>query len=156
MIEISIPGFRSLRLSHLVLDYNGTLAVDGHLLAGVGDALTALAHDVAIHVITADTFGLAATQLNGLPVNLTIAPIESQAETKFAFVTSLGAETVVAIGNGRNDRLMLKAASLGISLIQREGGSVDTMMSADIASTNILDALDLLKNPKHLVAILRS
>ena len=28
MIEISIPGFGTLRLEHMVLDYNGTLACD--------------------------------------------------------------------------------------------------------------------------------
>lgn len=54
MIRIDIPGFRSLALAHLVLDYNGTLAL----------------------------------------------------------VTRLGADAVVAIGNGRNDRMMLKGAAL--------------------------------------------
>lgn len=156
MIEISIPGFRNLCLSHLVLDYNGTLAVDGRLLPGVGDVLTNLATHLTIHVITADTFGLAAAQLNGLPVKLTIAPVESQAETKLAFVMALGTESVVAIGNGRNDRKMLKAAALGIALVQREGGSVETLTSAEVVATSILDALDLLKNSKRLLATLRS
>jgi hypothetical protein len=31
VIEIEIPGFQVLQLSHLVLDYNGTLAVNGFL-----------------------------------------------------------------------------------------------------------------------------
>ena len=35
MIEIDVPGFGALRLEHLVLDYNGTLACDGMLLEGV-------------------------------------------------------------------------------------------------------------------------
>jgi len=43
MIELTVPGFGALRLEHLVLDYNGTLAVDGKLLPGVRDALGALA-----------------------------------------------------------------------------------------------------------------
>lgn len=34
MVEIDIPGFRTLRLEHLVLDVNGTLALAGGLLAG--------------------------------------------------------------------------------------------------------------------------
>ena len=156
MIEINIPGFRKLRLSHLVLDYNGTLAVDGELLPGVGDALTSLATQLAIHVITADTFGRAAAQLHNLPVALTIAPVESQAETKLAFITALDPANVVAIGNGRNDRKMLKGAALGIALIQLEGGASETLANADLVSTNILDALDLLKNPKRLIATLRS
>ncbi|MFZ4675090.1 MAG: hypothetical protein ACOYM4_05230 [Nodosilinea sp.] len=74
MIEINIPGFRHLQLAHLVLDYNGTLAIDGHLIPQVGKKLTKLSHDLHIHVLTADTFGLAKTGLAGLPLDLAIAP----------------------------------------------------------------------------------
>jgi len=35
MIEISIPGGRDYQLQYLVLDYNGTIAVDGYLVEGV-------------------------------------------------------------------------------------------------------------------------
>ncbi|MBI4006215.1 MAG: ATPase P [Gammaproteobacteria bacterium] len=156
MININIPGFRDLQLVHLVLDYNGTLAVDGVLLPGVGEVLTALSSVIQIHVITADTFGLAATQLAELPVKLTITPAESQAEAKFEYVSQLGNDSVAAIGNGRNDRKMLNAAAISITLIQTEGGSTETLESADIVSSNILEALDLLRNPKRLIATLRS
>ncbi|MCX7016272.1 MAG: ATPase P [Candidatus Sumerlaeota bacterium] len=156
MIEINIPGFRHLQLAHLVSDYNGTLAVDGKLLPGVGEALSALAKDIQIHVITADTFGLAARQLAGLPVHLTITPAESQAEAKLEFVSRLGADAVVGIGNGRNDRKMLNAVAIGIGLIQKEGGAAEALAGADVVSSNILDALDLLRNPKRLIATLRS
>ena len=156
MISFDIPGFRKLELVHLVSDYNGTLAVDGQLLPGVADLLNSLASNILIHVITADTFGLAKSQLAGLPVELIIAPLESQAETKLQFITELGVESVVAIGNGRNDRKMLQAAALGIALIQREGGAAQTLANADLVCTNVLDALELLLNPKRLTATLRS
>lgn len=68
MIEINIPGFKILSLSHLVLDYNGTMAVDGVLIAGVEQALNELAQHLSIHVVTADTFGLARENL-GLLAN---------------------------------------------------------------------------------------
>lgn len=156
MIEVSIPGFRDLQLSHLVLDFNGTLAVDGKLLPGVGEAITALAAHLKIHVLTADTFNAAATQLTGLPVQLTITPKQAQAETKLAYVTELGAAGVVAIGNGRNDRKMLEASALGITLIQKEGAAAESVASADLVSNDILSALDLLRNPRRLIATLRS
>jgi len=156
MITIDIPGFRKLELAHLVSDYNGTLALDGNLLPGVAETLSKLAPNINIHVITADTFGLAKAQLAALPVKLIITPAESQAEAKLQFVSELGADTVVAIGNGRNDRRMLKAAALGIALVQTEGGAAETIASADVVSMNILDALDLLRNPKRLIATLRS
>jgi soluble P-type ATPase len=74
---------------------------------------------------------------------------------KLAFVSKLGVNRVVAIGNGHNDRKMLKAAALGIALIQVEGGAVETLVSADVVALNILDALELLRNPKRIVATLR-
>ena len=67
MIAVDIPGLRELRLEHLVLDYDGTLAEDGNLLPGVAAALKALAQVLQIHVVTADTFGSAAEQLAGIP-----------------------------------------------------------------------------------------
>ena len=156
MISVDIPGFGDLELAHLVLDYNGTLALDGRLLPGVADALLELAPSLRIHVVTADTFGLAKAELAGLPVELLIVSVEGQVEAKLRYVSGLGANTVVAIGNGRNDREMLRAASLGIALVQREGGAADALASADLISTSILDALDLLRNPKRVVATLRS
>jgi P-type E1-E2 ATPase len=156
MIAIDIPGFRALRLAHLVLDYNGTLAVDGELLPGVAAAITALAAEMHVHVITADTFGRAAAELAGLPVDIVITAATAQAEAKLAFVTALGADNVVAVGNGRNDRRMLEAAALGIALIQREGVSAESLCGADVVATDILDAFALLKHPQRLVATLRS
>ena len=156
MISIDIPGFGPLRLAHLVSDYNGTLAVDGKLLPGVAELLQQLSASVQIHVITADTFGLARAQLEGLPLNLHITPLEGQAQAKQDYVKGLGVQSVVAIGNGRNDRLMLYTAGLGIALIQREGGAVQTLTSADIVCTSVLDALELLLNPKRLTATLRA
>jgi len=156
MITIDIPGFRKLNLAHLVADYNGTLAVDGRLLPGVAEALTRLAPRMTIHVVTADTFGLAKAELAGLPLELTVAPAQRQAETKLQFISQLGPETVVALGNGRNDRKMLRAAALGIALIQREGSAAETLASADVVCLGALDALELLNHPKRLIATLRS
>jgi soluble P-type ATPase len=156
MIAVDIPGLRTLRLEHLVLDYNGTLAEDGKLLPGVAAMLGALARTLQIHVVTADTFGSAAEELSGLPVDLVIVPDAAQADSKLEFITRLNADSVVAVGNGRNDRKMLAAAALGIALVQREGGAVETLLCADIVATSIVDALALLQYPKRLIATLRS
>lgn len=72
MIEISVPGYAKLTLQHLVLDYNGTLARDGVLLAGVADAIRVLAEPLRIHVVTGDTFGTAQAALAGLPCQVLI------------------------------------------------------------------------------------
>ena len=156
MIIVDIPGYRRLELSHLVIDYNGTLAADGVLLAGVADTLGALATELAIHVITADTFGLAVASLAGLPVSVALMPPHGQEIAKLDYVTALGLEHVVAIGNGRNDRTMLEAAALGIAVVQREGAAAEAMRGSDLVCTSILDALGLLREPRRLVATLRS
>ena len=120
MIEISIPGRGKLQCKYLVLDYNGTLAVDGRLIDGVKETLQYLSDNLEIHVLTADTFGKARSGLTGIDCKLSILPIDRQDIGKREYVTDLGAEFSVCIGNGRNDRLMLKEASLGIAVIQGE------------------------------------
>ena len=156
MIEISVPGYKTLRLKHLVLDHNGTLAVDGILVAGVKASLDRLSDNLEIHVLTADTFGKARSQLNGVPCKLSILSVDNQDIGKLEYVKKLGAEHTVCIGNGRNDRLMLKEATLGITVMLAEGTAVETLTSADVVCKDILSALDLLSNPLRLTATLRS
>jgi soluble P-type ATPase len=155
MLQIQIPDLEPLRLEHLVLDYNGTLALDGELLAGVRERLERLASQLAIHVVTADTFGKAQSRLAGVACELSILPRHAQSEAKRTYVERLGASGCVCIGNGRNDRLMLEGAALAIAVVQQEGAYVETVAAADVVVPSIQDALDLLTNPQRLVATLR-
>ncbi len=155
MQTFDIPGWKKPEIAFLVFDYNGTLAVDGILLEGVAGQLRLLAKTFEIHVVTADTFGKAAAELKGLPCTLKILPKANQAEAKRDYVRKLGPEKTAAIGNGRNDRLMLREAALGIVLIQREGAAVETVTAADVVCHKVTDALDLFLNPKRLTATLR-
>jgi soluble P-type ATPase len=156
MIEISIPGHKKLLLSFLVLDYNGTIARDGRVIEGVRARLQELAGGVEIHVITADTFGGVRDELAGIPCRLTVIPGEDQARAKADFVRHLGCDNAVCIGNGRNDRSMLKEAALGIATLQEEGAAPEAVLAADVVTHSILDALDLLLFPLRLTATLRS
>ncbi len=156
MISVDIPGYRPMQLAHLVMDYNGTLAVDGEIEPGVKTALEALAPRLDIHVITADTFGLAADRLKGYPVKLSVLPPGDQDVAKHKYVDELGCTGTVAIGNGRNDRLMLQHAGLGIGVILAEGAASETLMAADVVCRGIVPALELLVHPLRLTATLRS
>jgi soluble P-type ATPase len=156
MIEVNIPGFKTLKLKHLVLDHNGTLAVDGILVNGVKGALKALAEKLKIHVLTADTFGKARSQLEGIPCKLSILPLDNQDVGKLEYVKGLDSENTVCMGNGRNDKLMLQAAALGIAVILEEGVAVETLVAADVVCKDIISALELLTNPLRLTATLRS
>lgn len=163
MIELSIPGRGLVRLEHLVCDVNGTLAVDGRLIEGVARALKALRDRLEIHLLTADTFGR--QELIDYQLNLTATRLEpsppgngtagSEARQKREFVEGLGADTVVAIGQGANDSQMLRAAAIGICVYSAEGTAVETMNSADLVVPDILMALELLEKPLRLVATLR-
>jgi len=156
MIEIDVPGYKRLKIEHLVMDYNGTLAVDGEPLPGVTAALTLLAKDLELHVLTADTFGVVRQRLAGVPCRLTVLPKENQDCGKLVYVRSLGADRTATIGNGRNDRMMLREAVLGIAVILGEGAARESLDAADIVCTDILAALDLFRNPLRMTATLRS
>ena len=140
-----------MRVTDLVLDYTGVLSLDGALLPGVAERLSALAESVRITVLTADTFGKAREQLNGLPLNVSIV---QTGWDKAEFVKRLGTK-VVAIGNGRNDIPMMKLAALRIAIIGPEGASAETLLVADVIVRDVLDALDLITNPLRLKATLR-
>jgi soluble P-type ATPase len=156
MINVSIPGRGELQLDHLVLDYNGTLAIDGELIPGVADRLISLGEHLKIYVVTADTFGTVKATLAELNCEIAILPTtQPQDEAKGMFVEKLNKVRTAAIGNGRNDRLMVETAALGIVVIQREGAARDAILAADIVTTDILSALDLLANPLRLAATLR-
>lgn len=155
MLEIAIPGRETLRLGHLVLDYNGTIAFDGALLPGVADTLRRLSGKMEIHVVTADTFGHAAEMIKDLPCRLHVLPPGNQGAAKMEYVQVLGPSLCACIGNGRNDRVMLANAALGIAVIQGEGAAVESVMTAKVACTDILSALELLLHPQRLVATLR-
>ena len=156
MIEVAIPGDGRLRLGFLVLDYNGTLACNGILLDGVAERLIALSKHLSIHVVTADTFGTVETALKGLPCIVRVLPQTGQNHAKMAYVSQLGRNETVCIGNGRNDRLMLQAAALGIGVVGPEGAAADALQASDVVAPSIQSALDLLLNPLRLVATLRS
>lgn len=156
MIEIDIPGCGELCLRYAVLDFNGTLAVDGALLDGVEELLTRVAERLDLHIVTADTFGTVASAIEGLPIELATLSRGGQAEAKKQYVRNLGSGQTVAIGNGRNDRLMVKEAALGIAVIEKEGAASETFLAADVVCLGPVDALELLLNPRRLIATLRS
>lgn len=155
MLEIDIPGFGLVRLKHLVSDFTGTLSVDGKLLPGIKEQMNQIADFLKIHILTADTFGMAKAELEGINCEIHILEGEDHDIQKEEFVKRLGAENVVAFGNGNNDRRMLKASRIGIAVCLKEGCASDAITSSDIIVKEAMDAFDLLLNPKRLKATLR-
>ncbi len=155
MISLNIPGFGPLNIEHLVLDYNGTIALDGNLMPGIGKTLQELSVDIEVHVLTADTFGQCEESLEGLPVSIHVISGPAEDQSKLDYVRSLGAEKCACVGNGHNDALMLKEAALGIAISGPECLSMAAARSADISSAEIAHALGLFTHPIRLMTTLR-
>lgn len=163
MIEFDIPGRGNIDIKDVLLDYNGTLAVDGELLGGVKERMAALSDRVNFHVITADTFGSVRAALAGAACEVVTLPGtgtpeaggRNQAQAKADYLESLGPATTLACGNGANDRIMLERAVLGVGVLLDEGMAVSALTAADILIKDILDLFGLLENPGRLVACLR-
>jgi soluble P-type ATPase len=151
-IHVEIPGRDPLELNHLLLDFTGTLSCDGVLIPGVAERLQELGSTLHITVLTADTFGTAEQQLAGLPVGF--HRIQT-GKDKEIFLSEMDASRTAAIGNGRNDILMVQGAGLGIAVIGPEGCDGGLISAAKIVCRDIVDALDTLRQPLRIKATLR-
>ena len=128
-IEIEIPGREPLRIHHVALDFNDTVAADGKLVGGVGARIARLATRVKVVVMTADTFGTARRACARLPVAVHV--VRSGAEER-RLVESLGRTGVAVVGNGANDVPMFKAARLGVAVCGAEGVSASLLRAATL------------------------
>jgi P-type E1-E2 ATPase len=155
MIQFEVPGLGSYRLEHLVMDVNGTLAVDGQLIEGVAEKIAALHDQLTIHLLTADTHGRQASIDEQLELTATRIMPGGESRQKADYVRRLGAERVVAIGQGANDAEMLAAAGLGICVMSVEGVARETLLASHLIAPTILSALELLERPKRMIASLR-
>jgi soluble P-type ATPase len=162
MLILDIPGRERIELEHLVCDFNGTLAEDGCLWEGLAWRVTRVAAILQMHLLTADTYGTseraaeilqeacAASRVAG-PVWQRVA----SGQEKEQYLHGLGAERVVAIGNGANDVAMLRAAALSICVMGSEGAFTQALLASQLVVTNPIDALDAVLRPSRLTATLR-
>ena len=154
-MRIEIPGYKTLELKYLVLDYNGTIAVDGVIPEEVKERLCQLSEQLEIYVLTADTHGTAKKMCEGLSLKIMTFPSDSAMYEKQRILHELGKESCVAIGNGRNDILMCQESELSMAIVGQEGACSKLILETDICVTSIIDALDLLLFPKRCIATLR-
>jgi soluble P-type ATPase len=157
-ITIPIEGFGTRTVRVLVADYNGTLACGGRLSPVVRQRLLALRELLGLHIITADTFGLADRELDGIvkPHRLEEGPHDVEKER---YVKRFDPERVVAFGNGNNDRLMMRAikngGGLAVAVDNGEGCALDTLLGSNLLITGAANALDLLLESDRCRATLR-
>ena len=152
MIRIDIPQRATIELHHAVFDINGTLAVDGTPIPEVMDRLQALEEHLSLHALTAGTHGniVELQKMLGIPLQ-----IISSGEEKLHYVEQLGPANVIAFGNGMNDIGMLRLAAIGIAILGGEGLAIGALQAANVLALGPVDAIDLVLNPKRLIATLR-
>jgi soluble P-type ATPase len=152
MIRIDIPQRGIIELHHAVFDVNGTLAVDGIPIPGVVDRLQVLAENLSLHALTAGTHGnIAELQRTfDFPLQQITA-----GEEKFQYVERLGPAGVIAFGNGRNDVAMLRLSAIGVAVLAGEGVAIEALQAADVLAPGPIEAIELVLNPKRLIATLR-
>jgi len=152
-MKLNIANVGEVEIKNIVLDYNGTIAKDGTVKTSVKKYIKELCAQFKIFVVTADTHGSAAANLADTQTELKILTTSDHTKEKEDFVKSLG--NVFAVGNGSNDSLMLKAADIGVCVIEDEGASAKSVLNADIVCKSIEDAFELLIKPKRIIATLR-
>jgi len=152
---IEIPNFKTLEITEIVCDYNGTIARDGTVLPEIKALFEQLSKKYTLHIITADTFGSVHAQLKGYNAKIKVLSSPNHTKEKAQYINALGAEHCVALGNGNNDKEMLLVAAIGISILGDEGCAKDALLNSDLTCKHISEALDLLLHTKRLVATLR-
>ena len=155
MLRIEAPGHDCWEIENIVFDLNGTLTVDGRIHPKTKDKMNLLAKRASIYVLTADTRGNIHDALRKVKAEAVLIEGVDTGRAKIEFVKKIGSKKTAAIGNGYNDRLMVKEASLGVCILSREGASSETLQNSDIVFTSILDALDFLLKPLRQKATLR-
>jgi len=155
-VKVNIPGREELEIQNIVFDYNGTIAIDGKLIEGIKKSINEFSNSFNFYVITADTYGSVEKELEDTKCEVIKISKSSQDISKLEFIKSLGSSRTLSVGNGRNDKLMLKESILGIAILQDEGLCTETLLNSDILVKSIFDVFSFLKDENRLIATLRN
>ncbi len=155
MINFLIPGHDNVKIENILIDFNGTLAIDGVLHEGISDKLIELSKIVDITVVSADTNGTVQSQLQDLPIKFRTFEGKNVSEEKKNILRQMNPVRTAVIGNGFNDHKMMREARLAIGVMEEEGICSALFSFTDIIVANIHDALDLFLKPHRIVATMR-
>ena len=156
MLIYKIPGRENIEIENIVLDYNGTIAVDGNILEGVKELFLELENHVNMYVLTADTYGTVVEQCSNIGGKVLTFPKENAGESKRDIVKKLGGGNTMCVGNGFNDIPMFKESILSIAVIEGEGASGKLLSYADIVTRSIIETLEIILSENKIKATLRN
>lgn len=154
-MRIEIPGREPLEIQNLLLDYNGTIAKDGKIPEALYPKLRALALKLNLIILTADTYGTVEKEASALGLQVRRFPRENAAREKYRILKEQEGQSL-CIGNGFNDIEMCREADLAFAVLDAEGMAARLLPHCDVLCRSSAEALDLLLNPRRLIATLRS
>jgi soluble P-type ATPase len=154
MISIQRPGMESLDIHFVLIDFEGTLAMDGRVHPKAKDKVNLLSKRVTITILTKSNREKVEETLRKMRAEILYVTEGDSSQQKLNALQRLGAHQTAVIGNGLDDVRILEQAGLGMCVIGKEGASAEAMAKADLVVTHVLDALDFLLKPLRQRAML--
>lgn len=155
MININVPGRCLYSIENVVFDYNGTIAVNGMISSSIKEKIAILCELANVYVLTADTYGSAAQECEGLNVKLMTFPRDDAGDYKAKIVSNLGGNNTICFGNGYNDIKMFELSKISVAVLGDEGMCSGLVSVSNILVKSIEDGINLLLKPNRLIATLR-
>jgi soluble P-type ATPase len=154
MISIQRPGMESLDIHFVLIDFEGTLAMDGRVHPKAKDKVNLLSKRVTITILTKSNREEVEETLRKMRAEILYVTEGDSSQQKLNALQRLGAHQTAVIGNGLDDVRIMEQAGLGMCVIGKEGASAEAMAKADLVVTHVLDALDFLLKPLRQRAML--
>ena len=154
MIFIERPGQGNLEIEFILIDFEGTLALDRRVHPKAKDKINLLSKRAKIYILTKEEKEHAEEVLKKVKAEIIYLTEGESSQKKLDMLRQLGGNRTVAIGNGADDVPMIEEAGLGICVLGKEGTFSETIKKADVVFMNILDALDFLLKPLRQKATL--
>lgn len=147
MILIERPGQEALQIDHLLIDFEGTLAMDRRVHPKAKDKINLLSKRLKIYIFAKEEKERVEEVLRRVRAEIVFLNQGDSSKQKLEFLNSLGGFRTAVIGNGVDDLPMLKEAALGMVILGKEGTSGALIQVANLIFTNVIDALDFLLKP---------
>jgi len=154
MILIERPGLTPLEIEFVLVDFDGTLAIDRRVHPKAKDKINLLSKRTKIYVLTSQKKELIEERLRKAKAEIIYLAEGDSSRGKLDLLRQLGPSRCVAIGNGMDDAAMIEEAGIGICVISKEGSSGEALKNADLVFPDILDAFDFLLKPLRQKATL--
>jgi soluble P-type ATPase len=154
MITIQRPGQGNLEIEFILIDFEGTLALDRRVHPKAKDKINLLSKRTQIYILTKEEKECVEEALKKVKAEIIYLMEEKSSRQKLDWLHQLGATRTVAIGNGIDDIPIIEEAGFGICVMSKEGTSSEAMKKSGVVFMNILDALDFLLKPLRQKATL--